>query len=320
MTRRAPISQLLKEFAPAKINLYLHIVGRRDDGYHLLDSLVVFAGVGDIVTVSPAASLSLRLRGPFAHALLDVPDNIVLRAARLLAKDICRVPNVTLTLEKRLPVSAGLGGGSTDAAAALRALARLWNVDRPAERLLSIALALGADVPVCLYSAPAQISGVGGSLQPAPALPSAWFLLVNPLRPLATEAVFHAYDRDVRRVSSSATAAMPLVDVPRDAISLSQMLATLRNDLYASAISLEPSIRTVLKVLTALPGCLLARMSGSGATCFGLFADSASAIAAARILKTRRSIWWSAAAPLLPPLSSPQARVTERRVEETWHI
>ena len=128
MRRQIPVSVSQREFAPAKINLYLHIVGRRNDGYHLLDSLVAFAGVGDIVTVAPAASLSFHLSGPFAHALHGVPDNLVLRAAQRLAADISHTPNVTITLEKWLPVSAGLGGGSTDAAATLRALARLWNV------------------------------------------------------------------------------------------------------------------------------------------------------------------------------------------------
>ena len=295
-----------QEFAPAKVNLYLHITGRRKDGYHLLDSLVVFAGVGDRVTVSPAASLSLRLKGPFAHALPDLQNNIVLRAANLLAKNICRVPKVTITLEKCLPVSAGLGGGSTDAAATLRALARLWNVEQ--ERLFSVALALGADVPVCLYNAPSQITGIGAALQPAPALPSAWLLLVNPLRPLATASVFKAYDVDARRVYS---AAKPIVDVPKNAIALAQMLAvSRRNDLYNSAIALEPSIRTVLEVLTSLQDCLLARMSGSGATCFGLFADSAAAKAAAHNFKTSRPSWWSTAAPLLRPCNSSVMRLS----------
>ncbi len=306
MTRRTSVSR--REFAPAKINLYLHVVGRRNDGYHLLDSLVVFAGVGDIVEVAPAESLFLHLRGPFAYALRDfLPDNLVLRAAHLLAQDLGHVPNVTITLEKWLPVSAGLGGGSTDAAATLRALAWLWNVERQAERLFAVALALGADVPACLYSAPAQISGIGETLKPAPTLPSAWLLLVNPLRPLATESVFKAYDLNVSRVPS---AAMPMHNVPSDAISLAQMLIeSRRNDLCDSAIALEPSIRTVLEVLTLLPGCLLARMSGSGATCFGLYADQAAAMAAAKILQTSRPNWWSTAAPLLtrrhmPPFNS----------------
>ncbi|VBB69151.1 4-diphosphocytidyl-2-C-methyl-D-erythritol kinase [invertebrate metagenome] len=259
---------------------------------------MVFAGVGDIVTVAPAASLSLQLRGPFAEALSDSPRNLVLEAARLLAKAIGCVPNVTITLDKWLPVSAGLGGGSADAAATLRGLARLWNVERSAERLLAaIALALGADVPVCLYGAPAHVSGIGATIEPALALPSAWLVLVNPLRPLATASVFRA------RISIASSAAMPIADVPSDAISLAQALAApRRNDLRDAAIALEPAIRTVLDVLAPLPGCLLTRMSGSGATCFGLFADGTAARAAARVLATNRPSWWSTAAPLLPPM------------------
>ncbi len=297
MARQAPVSVSRREFAPAKINFYLHVVGRRSDGYHFLDSLVVFAGVGDRIKVAPSDSFFLHLSGPFAHGLCKWQDNLVLRAAHLLAHDLCRAPNVSITLQKWLPVSAGLGGGSADAAATLRALARLWNVERRSERLFAVARALGADVPACLYSAPAHISGIGDSLTPAPPLPSAWLLLVNPLRPLATVSVFKAYDRDSCRVYS---APMPMLDVPSDVISLAQMLvASRRNDLCDSAIALEPSIRTVLEVLTLLPGCLLARMSGSGAACFGLFADKAAAMAAVRTLQNSRPNWWSTAAKIL---------------------
>ncbi|KAF0145051.1 MAG: 4-diphosphocytidyl-2-C-methyl-D-erythritol kinase [Rhodospirillaceae bacterium] len=287
----------LREFAPAKVNLYLHVVGRREDGYHRLDSLVAFAGVGDTVTVAPAAGLSLRLGGPFAPLLADAPDNIVLRAARLLAERIGMAPDVAITLDKRLPVAAGLGGGSADAAATLRGLIRLWNVDRSADDLIVLALALGADVPVCLYGAPAQVSGIGEGIEPAPALPSVWLLLVNPLCPLATATVFKV--RAER--GATYTIAMPITESPGDASTLASVLAVRCNDLQESALALESVIGTVLEVLARLPGCLLVRMSGSGTTCFGLFADGAAARAGARALAIDRPTWWSAAAPLLPP-------------------
>lgn len=273
--------------APAKINLFLHVTGRRDDGYHLLDSLVVFARFGDSLSFDAAGTLSLEVDGPTA-ALLPADDNIVLKAARALAAAAGVAPQARIRLTKRLPVAAGIGGGSADAAAALRGLARLWGVSLPG--LDTLALALGADVPVCLRGCPTAMSGVGERLEDAPRLPAAWLVLANPGVPLSTPAVFKA-----RRGAFSA--ADPLRQAPATAAALAEALARRHNDLTAAAVSLAPVVGEVLAALAATPGCLLSRMSGSGATCFGLYAGEAEARAAA--LALAGSGWWVRAAELM---------------------
>lgn len=267
------------EAAPAKVNLYLRVTGRRADGYHLLDSLAIFAAVGDSLAVAPAERLTLRLDGPEAGALAAEPDNLVLRAARALAAATGVTRGAALTLTKRLPVASGIGGGSADAAAALRGLARLWGV---AADLPAIAATLGADVPVCLASGPARMQGIGEVLSPAPALPGFGLLLVNPRVAVATPAVFAA-----RAPGFSAPAEVPagLADAP----ALAEWLRPLGNDLEAAAIGLCPPIAAVLAAIAAQPDCLLARMSGSGATCFGIFPTPAAAEAAAAALPAG---WW----------------------------
>jgi len=279
--------------ARAKVNLYLHVVGRRPDGYHLLDSLVVFADVGDRLTAVPAAGLTLAIDGPFADGLGDGPDNLVMRAALALRAALGGdTPGASLRLTKNLPVAAGLGGGSADAAAALRLLSRLWDRRLPAGRLEALALSLGADLPVCLSGGPRLVGGIGESMVPPPALPPAWLVLANPRLPVATVAVFRE-----RRGPFSAAArwqeALP------DAAALAAVLADRGNDLAAPACRLAPVIGEVLDELSALPGCLIARVSGSGATCFGLFSDQAAAGRAAEGLAGRRPLWWIAAAPML---------------------
>ncbi len=271
----------MREFAPAKINLHLHVVGRRDDGYHLLDSLVVFAGVGDWLSLSPAAELSLTVGGPFAAGLTAEADNLVLRAARRLAERAGVSPDGALLLEKNLPVASGIGGGSTDAAAALRLLCRNWAV---APELGALARGLGADVPVCLAARPALMSGTGEVLAPAPRLPAAGLVLVNPGVAVSTPAVFRA-----RAGGFSAPARFPDAGW-ETAEDLADSLAATRNDLEQPARALAPVIGDVLAALAAAPGCLLARMSGSGATCFGLFASAAAAQVAAEAV--RRNGWW----------------------------
>lgn len=290
----------LIEFAPAKVNLFLHVVGRRDDGYHLLDSLVVFAGVGDTLAFGPSAGLTLELTGPGARALAAEDDNIVLRAARRLAEAAGVAPRAAITLDKRLPVASGIGGGSADAAATVRGLRRLWGISASDGDLADLALRLGADVPVCLFGRPASVGGVGDRIAPAPTLPPAWLILVNPNRPLSTPAVFRARAAHGAPVSAPA----PLTDHPADARALADALALRHNDLTAAACGLEPGIGEVLDALTGLRGCLLARMSGSGATCFGLFADEADARAGAASVSAARPQWWTAAAELLasPPV------------------
>lgn len=270
-------------FAPAKVNLALHVTGRRGDGYHLLDSLVVFAGVGDTVAAVRSDRLTLAIDGPQAARLPATDDNLVLRAARLMQV------TASLTLTKVLPVAAGIGGGSADAAAALRVLAGLAGRSLPAADAV---LALGADVPVCLAGRPARMQGVGQVLAPLPPLPPAWLVLANPGVAVPTPAVFAALDRRDNP---------PMDPVPRrmpDAAALAAHLATQRNDLQAAAVAIAPVIAETLAALADRPGCLLARMSGSGATCFGLFPREAEAANAAAHLARRCPDWWVAAAPM----------------------
>jgi 4-diphosphocytidyl-2-C-methyl-D-erythritol kinase len=272
------------EAAPAKVNLFLHVTGERDDGYHLLDSLVVFAGIADRIVFAPAGTLSLTVTGPFAASLTAEPDNLVLRAARVLAAECGIQPTGALTLDKHIPVASGIGGGSADAAATLRLLRRVWRVDVTDPLLDRIAAGLGADVPVCLRDRPMRMRGVGERLTPAPSPPPCGILLVNPGVPLPTAAVFRA-----RAGGFSPEAMLPAGWDTAQAMAAS--LAGLTNDLEAPAISLVPAIRDVLRAITAIPGCLLARMSGSGATCFGLFGAAEAAETAA--VNLARPGWWT---------------------------
>jgi 4-diphosphocytidyl-2-C-methyl-D-erythritol kinase len=277
----------LAERAPAKVNLFLHVTGKRADGYHLLDSFPVFAGVADRLSFQPVKALSLTVTGPFAAALSAEPDNLVLRAAHRLAEACGVRPGGALTLEKHIPVASGIGGGSADAAAALRLLCRAWDVAPGAAVLEQIAAGLGADVPVCLRNQPLRMRGIGEILTPAPILPECGMVLVNPGIPLATAAVFRA------RAQGGSASFSAEARLPERWATAGDMAATLRdtsNDLEAAAIGLVPAIRDVLAALSATPGCLLARMSGSGATCFGLFANAWEAEAAADGL--REPGWW----------------------------
>jgi 4-diphosphocytidyl-2-C-methyl-D-erythritol kinase len=267
------------ELAPAKVNLALHVTGRRADGYHLLDSLVAFPRVGDRLAAAAAPDLSLAVEGPFAAALA-AGDNLVLAAARLLGPG----RGAALTLEKALPVASGIGGGSADAAAALRLLARLWDLPMPGTAAL---VGLGADVPACVAGVACRMRGIGERLDPV-ALPGFWLVLANPGVPVATGAVF---------AGLAGRVGPPLAPPPAfaDVRALAGWLAAQRNDLEAPACALAPVAET-LAALGAQPGCLLARMSGSGASCFGLFATVAPAEAAAAALRRARPGWWVAAA------------------------
>jgi len=267
------------ESAPAKLNLDLHVVGRRADGYHEIDSLVVFTALGDRLEARSADRLELAVEGPFAEATPRGAANIVIRAALALREAAGIAAGARLALAKEIPVAAGLGGGSADAAAALRALSRLWRIRHDAERLDELALGLGADVPACLASAPVRVRGVGERIEPVPGLASAAVLLVNPGVALATRAVF-----DERRPAEGGS--RPASFEPgRD-------LGATRNDLEPAAIRLVPAIREVVEALRAQPGCRLARMSGSGATCFALFDDAAAASTAAARVQAARPGWW----------------------------
>jgi 4-diphosphocytidyl-2-C-methyl-D-erythritol kinase len=302
-------------FAPAKINLYLHVLGRRADGYHLLDSLVAFADIGDRVTAAPADCLSLAVGGPEAGALADLgDDNLVLRAARLLAAETARTaPGATqlgaaLSLDKVLPVSSGIGGGSSDAAATLRLLSRLWQPPLDASALAALALRLGADVPACLAALPVWVGGIGERIEAAAGLPPAGIVLANPRRELPTAAVFQA--RRGPFTTSGRFAAMP-----HDAASLAAALAAARNDLTEAALSLVSDIGRILERLARLPGALLARMSGSGATCFALFSDRDAALAAQAVLARAEPQWWSAGGALMtapPPVEQCRMGAVQR--------
>ncbi len=279
----------LVEHAHAKVNLYLHVTGRRPDGYHLLDSLAVFAGAHDVLSASPASGLGLSVSGRFGAPLReeDASSNLVVRAAGLF-RDAGRrgtaEVGAAFRLEKNLPVASGIGGGSADAAAALRLLCRLWPdgaVDQA--RLDALAASLGADVPVCLPQRPARMGGIGDALSRAPFLPEYGLLLVNCGLALSTPAVFRT-----RAPALRAPAALP--DGWSDAPAMAADLARLHNDLQPAAIALCPPIGDVLTAIGRQRGCLLARMSGSGATCFGLFDDADGAVAAAAALE--RPDWW----------------------------
>ena len=283
----------ITETAPAKLNLTLQVVGRRADGYHLLDSLVTFTAFGDSVAVTAADELNLRLDGPFGDILLGDPaENLVLRAARLLAEHAGITPKAAITLTKRLPVASGIGGGSSDAAATLRALVRLWEIAISPEDLAAIALRLGADVPVCLARRTARLEGVGERITPAPALPAVAMVLVNPGIGLATPKVFAARRGDF---STGPGPAGVFATSPPDLAALVAGLAGHGNDLTAPAITLLPVIADCLARLEAQPGCRLARMSGSGATCFGFFDSPALATAAATTIAATAPGWWAVA-------------------------
>ena len=273
----------LHEQALAKVNLYLHVTARRPDGYHLLDSLAVFPGAADRITARPANNLSLTIEGPHATGLDAGSSNLVLRAAQALASAADHPPAAALTLEKHLPIASGIGGGSADAAATLRVLSRLWNVTLPAATLATLAQSLGADVPVCLHARPTRMQGIGEHLSPAPGLPAYAMLLVNPGTPVSTPEVFRA-----RTAPFTPEAHLP--SAWPDAAAMAKHLATLANDLELPAMALCPAIAEALAWLRAQPGCLLARMSGSGATCFALFPPTAPA---AVLAATAPTPWWS---------------------------
>ena len=270
--------------ARAKVNLSLHVTGQRADGYHLLDSLVVFADLGDVITCTVAKPLTLDLCGPESHGLTAADDNLVLRAARAFGAPF----GAAITLDKRLPVASGIGGGSADAAATLVALSRLWGLALPT---VDKVLALGADVPVCLAGHAARMQGVGERVSPLPhALPPAHLVLVNPRVQVSTPVVF-------RGLARKDNAPMP-ADLPRmtSVAELAAFLAIQRNDLEAPALKAEPVIGLAKAALGAQSGCHLARMSGSGATCFGLFSDGQTAGAAAEAIRAAYPTWWVEAA------------------------
>lgn len=280
----------LSEPARAKINLFLHVRGRRPDGRHTLESLAVFPDIGDVLSAERSPIRSLSLDGPFAAELGGGGDNLVLRATEALGAALGLDDGVALRLDKRLPVASGIGGGSADAAAALRLLMRLWGRAPDDAGLRALALSLGADVPVCLSSAPALMGGVGETLIPAPPFPAFWLVLANPLAQLSTAAVFGALERRDNPPADRAPALFA------DTGALVAWLARQRNDLEAPARALTPVVSKVLGALRWAPECRLARMSGSGATCFAIVEDQAAALALSARLRAAEPGWWVAPA------------------------
>lgn len=284
------MTSAVREFAPAKVNLALHVTARRDDGYHRLDSFVVFANVGDWLETAPGEGLRLAVTGP-EGASVPVDGNLVLTAAAVLAEAAGRTGlGASLMLDKHLPAAAGLGGGSSDAAAALRSLNRLWDLRLDTAQLCAISLRIGADVPVCMAARSARIRSIGECITPLPDLPEFHLVLVNPGRGLATAAVF-------ARLTHTSNPGLP--ELPGRWCGLSHLvdyLASCRNDLAAAAMAAEPAILHILHALAGQRECLLARMSGSGATCFGLFATAEAAAKAAAQICEQQPGWWVACA------------------------
>jgi 4-diphosphocytidyl-2-C-methyl-D-erythritol kinase len=287
------MSALIEE-GRAKVNLSLRVVGRRADGYHDLESVVAFADCADQLTLEPGSELKLVTTGPLAAACGDTADNLVVKAARLLAE---AVPNLKLgafALDKVLPVAAGIGGGSADAAAALRLLARLNNLSLDDPRLQKVALATGADVPVCLFSRACDMTGVGEQLLPL-ALPSMPCVMVNPRVPVATKDVFQALGLRNGELLVGATSVLDAPAWPEEGESIADwvdVLETVANDLEAPALRIEPVIGEVLEALRDSAGVKLARMSGSGATCFAIYGAASDAHAGAEKIRRDHPGWW----------------------------
>ncbi|MGV2107623.1 4-(cytidine 5'-diphospho)-2-C-methyl-D-erythritol kinase [Agrobacterium vitis] len=281
---------VFREIAAAKINLALHVTGRRDDGYHLLDTLVTFAEHGDVITVETARQDEFTLSGRFAGQLQseDPAGNLVIRARDLLrtatlAKGL-PAPPVAISLQKNLPIASGIGGGSADAAATLRALQRLWESHLEPAALEDLALKLGADVPMCLASTSLRATGIGEALTPLPALPRFGLLLGNPLQAVSTPAIFKAMTRRDNPPIG------PLPPLAKQAL-WTEALRRLRNDLQPAAETLCPHIAELSRMIEAT-GALVTRMSGSGATCFGLYPTYDAAFAAEKLLLTARPDWY----------------------------
>lgn len=267
-----------KSLAPAKINLTLHVTGQRDDGYHRLDSLVMFADKGDKITVEAADEMSLQVEGRMSEGVPVDESNLMVRAARLMDAP------VAMRVKKNLPNAAGLGGGSSDAAAVLKAISRMTGQPIPES-----AITLGADVPVCLMGRAARMSGIGDKLESVAGMPMLNAVLVNPGRPVPTKLVFE-------RLTCKENPPMPeQLPTGLSAAELTQWLGSMRNDLEAPAMKAEPVIAQVFETLSKTPGCLLTRMSGSGGTCFGIYKDRETANSAAGRLKEQNPAWWVSA-------------------------
>jgi len=283
---------MIEEIAPAKVNLYLHVGPVRDDGLHELSSLFVFTEDGDRLSAAQSETLSLKVTGPFAEALSDYPveDNLVFQTGQLLRTEFGVTSGAAMSLEKRLPVAAGIGGGSADAAAAFRALVKLWNIDVEEEKLMELAFQLGADIPACLTRMPLNVGGAGEKLSHGPKLPPLWACLANPRVEVPTGAIFKAFDAE--NPSPQSPQGLNGRECPGGG-GLSDLFANTKNDLEPYAIAMEPLIAETLQFLAHSPDVLVARMSGSGATCFALFHSLQAAQHCARLCLAQG--WWAMA-------------------------
>lgn len=282
----------IRVFAPAKINLYLHVLQKLSNGYHALDSLMSFADIGDEIIISPSPSFQFKVSGPMAGAFsardLDhgpQSSNLVVKAAWRLARLAERTPNVCVELVKVLPLGAGIGGGSSDAAAVIWGLCGLWDIPRDADFVQELLASLGADVPVCFAACNARIRGVGDVLEDAPALPEMPIVLVYPGKPCSTVDVFQRFNGEMREP----------IALPRSLSDFRAAIKFLRrtdNALLMASIGVVPEIENILTQMGAHDGCAIARMSGSGSCCFGLFSSESEAMSAASDLSRENPDWW----------------------------
>lgn len=284
---------MIEEVAPAKVNLFLHVGPILPSGLHAIESLFVFCDRGDVLRAAPASDVSLTLSGPFSRDLSHFPitDNLVLKAANALRSNTGSKSGAALHLDKRLPIASGIGGGSADAAAALRALAKLWRADMGPKQLGALAFTLGSDIPACLDAAPIFVSGAGERIEPGPRLPPLWIALANPNVPMPTGLVFRDFDLANPSPAQPDPARCTRLASYSD---LRDYLSRTRNDLERSAMSRAPVIKEAAQFLGRQTGCLFSRMSGSGATVFGLYSSPGAAEGAAA--KAKGMGWWSMAA------------------------
>ena len=280
-----PSSQHIACFAPAKINLYLHVTGKRDDGHHLIESLVAFADCGDKISVTPSDKLKLTITGPFSEDLTSSPDNLVLKAAILLANFAGIKAKADIILTKELPVASGIGGGSADAAATLHALTKLWDISISPNDLHLLGKNLGSDVPVCLKAVTSIITGVGENITPMTKFPKLWAILVNPKTSVSTAEVFANYHNEF-------SIPQPYTADPQSAQEVANFLSGYKNDLTSAALKVAPIIKDVLRAVETTENQLLTRISGSGATCFALFKTKSAAITATELLRAQYPMWW----------------------------
>lgn len=285
-------AKILTIFAPAKLNLFLHITKRLSNGYHALDSLVAFADIGDIITIESAPSFSFHINGPFADSFKSKErsaflngENIVIKAARSLSQVADRTLDIKITLTKNLPLSSGLGGGSSDAAATIWGLQKLWKLEHNAKYIIPLMAKLGADIPVCLNCTPTRMQGIGDILLPAPTMPEIPILLINPMISCATQDIFLHHNATFKKKTT-------LPDTFNSVFDLVTTLNTLENDLFEPALNLIPKIGNVINALNTQKQCLFSRMSGSGASCFGLFETIEHAEHSAKKIKTENPDWW----------------------------